>query len=454
MYLFGSNLGGCGVLKKRLGLLIAIFTALFIFSGCSISEIDKLYSLPKPAQEYLQLQKLIDAEIAAGSEYSAPTAGSLRQSIQLTDLDGDGTNEALVFLRNGDSQPEICVYRKIDGIFNLSTVIKGEGTAIGRIEYADINGDGVSEILVSWEVSSELRLVKAYSIKDWESSVLLTASCIDFQIGDLNSDGITDILTLSLETSGGKVDMYTIDSHNEVIQKSAKLSGSFKTVDRFRIADIENKVPAIFVEGQFRDKESSSLITDIVIYTGGELKNITVNSVNGDSPTKRDYPVYSTDIDGNGSLDVPIAEKLKPSQGNNEYYVFDWYSFNASGKSELCASTYHCYTDGWYFTLPTEWRKNISIRRESSLPGERATVFSTLDENGKETDLLTVYTLSDENRIDRAKLNNRFVLLSSQTTIYAAELNTDGDNAATESEKQEIINRFHLIYTEWNTGDL
>ena len=442
------------MLNKRLRLLCAVIAALTLLSGCSISEIDKLYSLPKPSQEYLQLQKLIDAEIAAGSEYSAPTAGSLRQSIQLTDLDGDGTNEALVFLRNSDAQPEICVYRKIDGEFALATVIKGEGTAIGRIEYADINGDGLSEILVSWEVSSELRLLKVYSVKDWESSALLTASCIDFQIGDLNSDGTTDILALSLETSGGKVDMYTIDRQNDVIQKTAKLSASLKTVDRFRIADIVNKVPAIFVEGQFKDKESSSLITDIVIYSGGGLKNLTVNSVNGDSPTKRDYPVYSTDIDGNGSLDVPLAEKLSSSQGNNDYYVFDWYSFDASGKSELCASTYQCYTDGWYFTLPTEWRKNIFIRRESSLPGERATVFSTLDENGKQTDLLTVYTLSDENRIDRAKLGSRFVLLSSQTTIYAAELNTDSGLPADESAKQEIIKRFHLIYTEWNTGDL
>ncbi len=442
------------MLNKRLGLLFAIFTALFVLSGCSGSEIDKLYSLPKPSQEYLQLQKLIDAEIAAGSEYSAPTAGSLRQSIQLTDLDGDGSNEALVFLRNGNQQPEICLYRKIDGKFALATVIKGEGTAIGRIEYSDINGDGFSEILVSWEVSSELRLLKVYSVKDWESSALLTASCIDFQIGDLDSDGTTDILTLSLETSGGKVDMYTIDKHNEVIQKTAKLSSSLKTADRFRIADIADNVPAVFVEGQFKDKENSSLLTDIVIYTGGELKNITMNSLTGDSATKRNYPVYCTDIDGNGSLDVPIAEKLSSSQGNNDYYIFDLYSFDASGKSELCASTYHCYTDGWYFTLPTEWRKDILVRRESSLPGERSTVFFKVDENGKRTDLLTVYTLSDENRIDRAKINNRFVLLSSQTTIYAAELNTDGDKSADESEKQKIIKLFHLIYTEWNTGDV
>ena len=439
---------------KRQGLFVAIFTVLFVLSGCSMAEIDKLYSLPKPSKEYLQLQKLIDSEVTAGSEYSAPTAGSLRQSIQLTDIDGDGTNEALVFLRNSEQQPEICIYRNDNGNYALATVIKGEGTAVGRVEYADLNGDGYSEILVSWEVSSELRLLKVYSVKDWESSVLLTTSCIDFQIGDLDSDGTTDILTLSLETGGGKVDMYTLDKQNEVIQKTAKLSFSLKTADRFRIASIENKSPAVFVEGQYKDKESSSLLTDIIVYTDGELKNITMNSIVGDSGTKRNYPVYCTDIDGNGSLDVPLVQKLSSSQENADYYVFDWYSYDSSGKRELCASTYHSYTDGWYFTLPTEWRKNLTVRRESSLPGERATVFSTVDGSGKRTDLLTIYTLSDENRIDRAKLNSRFVLLSSQTTIYAAELNTESGTTADENQKQEIIERFHLIYTEWNTGDL
>ena len=45
-----------------------------------------------------QLQSLIDEELASGSEYAAPTHGSYRQSVQLSDVDGDGADEALAFL--------------------------------------------------------------------------------------------------------------------------------------------------------------------------------------------------------------------------------------------------------------------------------------------------------------------------------------------------------------------
>jgi len=440
-------------MKGRRKLFAAFAAALFLLSGCSIAEIDELYSLPRAPQEYLALQELIDAEIRAGSEYSAPTAGSLRQSIQLTDLDGDGTNEALAFLRNQELQPEICIYRKDGEAYKAAGRIVGDGTAIGRVEYEDLNGDGISEILVSWEVNAEMRLLKAYSIMDWNPAVLLTASCVDFLIADPDSNGTDDILALNLETSGGKVDMFTLNGHGDVLQKSAKLSASLKSADRFRVATITGGIPAIFVEGQYISDDSGYLLTDIIIYSNGELKNITLSSQTGDSVAKRHYPVYSTDIDGNGTLDVPFAEKL-PGPVSSDYYIFDWYSYDRDGNAEKCASTYHDYTDGWFFKLPDDWRSGIAVRRESTVSGERAIIFSTYDAtSGQVTDRLTIYTLSDENRTDRATLDGRFVLLGSGTVIYAAKVNTDS-GAADEAEKQQIIDRFHLISSEFNTGAL
>ncbi len=432
-------------MEKKRRLLAAIAAALFLLSGCSLVSIDGLYSLPQAPKEYLQLQELIDEEIRSGSEYSAPTAGSLRQSIQLTDLDGDGTNEALAFLRNKDLQPEICVYRKTDGNYRAEAVITGDGTAIGRVEYEDIDGDGTSEILVSWEVSAELRLLNAYTMKDWTPAVLLTASCLDFRLGDLDGNGMTDVLALDLGTSGGKVDMYTADRSGNITQKSANLSASLKTADRFRIAEIEDGTPAVFVEGQYLTEGSNSLLTDIFVYADGELKNIMCGETD-DSDAKRQYSVYSTDIDGNGTLDVPFAEKIA---GSPDYWILDWYTYDGDGNSVKCASTYHDFTDGWFFVLPEEWRSTITISRENPVSGERAVIFSSADEaTGKLSDRLVIYTFTDENRADRAQSDGRFELISSGTVVYAAKIM---ENGATE---QEITNRFHLISSEFNTGAL
>ncbi len=69
--------------------------SVLLLSGCYSGGIDQYFSPPQPSEEYLQLQELIDEELSSGCEFAAPTQGSFRQSVQFTDLDGDGMDEAL-----------------------------------------------------------------------------------------------------------------------------------------------------------------------------------------------------------------------------------------------------------------------------------------------------------------------------------------------------------------------
>lgn len=438
-------------MKKRILLLALCAAALFALAGCAMVGVDELYSLPRASKEYLQLQELIAAETAAGSEYAAPTVGSLRQSIQLVDLDKDGDNEVLAFLRNKNLQPEICIYRKVGESYEAAIRLVGDGSTVGRVEYEDFDGDGVLDILVSWEVNAEMRLLKVYSIHDWNSAVLLTASCIDFLPGDVDANGKTELFVLNLDDSGGKVSLYTVDARNEVLESTAKASASLQTANRFRLASIAGGVPAVFLEGEFLVEDSSYLLTDIFVCTGDELKNIMLEGSPGDSLAQRRYPIYCTDIDGNGSLDVPFPERMQGAAAS-EYYIFDWYTFAADGGRVKSASTYHSFTDGWFFALPEDWRSQISIRKESKLPGERAVIFSLASgERGETRTLLTIYILTDENRTERARMDGRFVIESSGSVVYAAKL---ADAEADEAARQEVIDRFHLITSEFNTGTL
>lgn len=439
-------------LKKR---AIAVFcAALMTLSGCSLTETDDLYSLPQPAKEYLQLQKLIDDEIADGCEYAAPTAGSQRQSVQLTDLDGDGTNEALAFLRSKDQQPLVCVYAKKDGAYALRARITGDGSAVGRVEYADLDGDGLDELVISWEAASEMQLMTAYSLGSGTASALFKASCLDFQTGDMNGDGRDDVMALNLDESGGRLDCFSVSKHRDVTKKSAELSASLKKADRFRIGQIAGSVPAAFVEGPFSESDSGSLLTDIVVFSAGGLKNITLDPATGDSRLKRRGSAYCTDIDGDGALDVPVPETQNGMRETADSSVYDWYTFSADGSSSLAASTCHCYTDGWFLTLPEGWRGRLSVRRTSTVSGEHALVLSVKDDSGTTADVLTVFTLTDENRADRAKLGGRFVLMDSGTVIYAAEINAASGFPEADDVRQEVKDRFHLITTDWITGAL
>lgn len=441
-------------LKLQKALLTAFLAGLMLLSGCSLTETEELYSLPQPSKEYLQLQKLIDAEIASGCEYAAPTAGSQRQSVQLTDLNGDGTNEAVAFLRNQDLQPIICVYRKTNGEYALEERIAGNGSAVGRVEYADLDGDGNCEIVVSWEAASEMQLMNAYKLSGGTASELLRASCIDFQTGDMNGDGRDDVVTLSLGENGGRVDCFSVSRHRNVLQKTTQLSSSLKKADRFRIGQIAGNVPAAFVEGPYDANDDDCLLTDIVVFSGDTLKNITLDPETGESRFKRHGGAYCTDIDGDGSLDVPVPDTQYGLRDSTESSVFDWFTCSADGSTSMCASTYHCYTDGWYLTLPEDWRGKTTARRMSAVSGELAVILSLQDESGVAKDVLTIYTLTDENRADRAKLGGRFALFDSGTVVYAAEIDDARFLSAGGNAQEDVRERFHLITTDWITGAL
>lgn len=440
-------------MKKMFLVLAALLTPLLL-CGCSMADVDELYSLPQPQEEYLQLQTLIDAEITGGSEYSAPTAGSQRQSVQLTDIDGDGSNEAVAFFRNSSSVPVICVYRVENGQYVPAVTITGEGTGIGRVEYSDLDGDGVSEIIVSWKISMDIVTMRAYSVRSWSSSVLHTTNCTDFLIGNLSGGQNPEVLVLRFTDDGGYVESYSTDKAGEQTISSAKLSASLTYADRFRYASIAGGTPAIFVEGHYERDDKDWYLTDVITASEGRLVNITMNSSAGNSSTQRSTAVYSQDIDNDGVMEIPISTGLyKQPKVDAEYYVFDWYDYDASGRRTLSASTYHCYSDGWYYVIPQQWRDSLTIRRETGKSGERTIVLSTVDEaTAAVTDRLTIYTLSDENRRDRARLKGRFILISGETVIYAAKLHSDDNAPVTEEEKNDVISRFHLIYSEWMPG--
>ena len=106
----------------RPGAFLLLAALLFCLSGCYSGNIDQYFSLPMASEEYRQLQSLIDEELASGSEYAAPTHGSYRQSVQLSDVDGDGADEALAFFRDSGKNPKINIYSSEDGEYRRGLI--------------------------------------------------------------------------------------------------------------------------------------------------------------------------------------------------------------------------------------------------------------------------------------------------------------------------------------------
>ena len=419
---------------------------LLSLSGCYSGNIDQYFSLPQPSEEYLQLQKLIDLEISDGCEYAAPTGGSYRQSVQFNDLNGDGLDEALAFFRDADSEPKINIYTVVGKEYRKILTINGEGQSIGSIDYADMDNDGHLDLVVAWQIATGMNLLSVYSLLNWTGEVLLSTDSSEFLIGDLNADGREDLLTLRGVSSGSYMaDMYTFSPDRDPQAASAALSGGIYELRRVRTVTLADRSAALMVESVLG---TGDIVTDLLVCRDGALINLTLNPSTGVSETKRSYSlVYAQDIDGDGATEIPHPQRLY-SQSGEVFWSIAWYRYDSSGRANLVMTTYHCVSDGWYLVLPNGWDTGLTVRREDSVPGERAIVLSQLGTDGSINDLVAIYTITGENRADRADSRGRFLLLEENATVFSAEILDPKVN------QNDIQKRFFRIYSDWSSGSV
>ena len=446
---------------KRLSRIIAavLVTAAVsaMLSGCIGDPAEIYYSVPQATERFIQLQEKIDEVISGGATFAPPAAGQNRQSVQLQDLDGDGSNEAIAFFKvQGEKPLRVYVFSDNGGVFEQRTVIEGEGTSVDSITYTDMNSDGTKEFLVGWRMGSTVKMLTMYSVLDFQPVELASTDYSTYTVTDIDRDGDSEALVINKsESDAATATLYNLMSDGEMVSSAAYLSKDTGTVARVMRGRLTDDRAAVFIDST---RGEGGLVTDVfTLDDDGNLKNITLRTRNGASTaTMRSAAVYCSDINDDGRMDVPFPRTLF-QQSETVYYVIDWYDYGSSGRRSIAMTTYHNYSDGWYLVIPEEWGDDITVRREDAQQGERTIVFSRVTEAETESgtqeveDFLRIYTLTGDNKRELSALSGRFRLLARSDAIFAAEILDDRGIGISE---QLVRDNFKIIYSDWSTGAL
>ncbi len=440
--------------KRVLAVLLALIALLL--SGCS-EEPETLYRLPKLPGGYYELQRAIEQVLASGAEHISPASGFNRQAVQLTDIDGDGEAEGVAFFHFNETQPlRIYIFKKDGDRYKVAGVIKEDGEAVDSISYASLTGGGSNEIIVGLQAGKgALKAISVYSMSSGSPVELMSSDYSDYTVYDIDADGKNELMLIRHDTVGltGVVEEYSYRDNALKLWSSAELSQGVSALKRVKSGYLTHHTPALYIAGLI-DKDS--ILTDVLACRFGKLVNISLDaSTHMSGETLRQYTVYATDIDGDGVLDLPQAEKLPPYESDartGDFWKINWRSYSLSGETTYVLSTYHNFSDGWYFELPKAWEGNLTMTRRDTVSGERAMVFACLDAQKKAQDLLTIYTLTGDYREQRAKSDGRFIIYRRSDTIIAAKLwdTAPKDLALT---REQVIAACKFIARDWLTGE-
>ena len=111
-------------------------------------------------------------------------------------------------------------------------------------------------------------------------------------------------------------------------------------------------------------------------------------------------------------------------------------------------TTYHNIADGWYLTVPKDWKDQITLSRNDFATGQRAVSFYHLRANGQReaSPFLVIYKFTSQ--FERAETSSRFILREEEDAVYAAAF-YESSNWDCGMDSAELQAAFHLIQSSW-----
>lgn len=430
--------------------LILLLSAMLL-SGCMLQTVEDMYCLPKRSEDHDHLQSTIDA-VMAELQYAAPLSGENRQSLQMADLNGDGTDEYLVFAKSDSDAPlRILIFQNTADGYTLMTTVNGQGTAFDRVEYVDIDGDGAQELVVGCRVSDQiLGHVAVYSLAGGEAKQLLGANYGQFLTCDLNNDRCSELMILSPgETDAQRGAALLYHWKNGRMERSAEveLSSAVEHIKRIMVGKLHGGTPAVYVAGS---SDGNAIVTDVLSMKSGVFTNISFSNESGTSVrTLRNYYVYADDVDDDGVLELPslITMASAHSQGREDRYLIRWFAMDLEGAEVDKLYSFHNFAGGWYVCLDNEWATQLSV--EQTNDAYRFFVWDA--DKQKNIPIFTIFALTGQNRDADAVEDGRFVLHRTDRVVYAGLLEEDA--AEYGITQINLINDFRLIQKDWNMGE-
>ena len=434
--------------KKYLVLLLA---AMLLLSGCSMRTADQMYAIPKRSERYMDLQNQIDGAMD-GLSYCAPLSGENRQTVQMADLNGDGTQEYLVFAKGSSERPlRILIFAQQAEEIVLWDTIESNGTAFEQIEYVNMDDVPGAELVVGCQLSDQLmRSVSVYHFPGGKAQRLLNTNYSKYLTVDMDGNRVKELFVLrpgQTETDSGVAELYgmvdgTIQRSNEV-----NMSGPADKLKRILAGKLNDGHVAVYAASAV---DESSLITDVFVWMGESLANISFSSESGTSVhTLRNYYVYAEDIDSDGVVELPSLIPMLTfgeNTGNQRHDLIRWYALQSDGREVDKRYTYQNFVDGWYMELQPDWASRLTVIQQGNTH-EFYLWNSSFDAVQK---LMTVTVLTGQDREAQSQKEGCILLTKTDTAIFAATLESDSKSFGITPEN--VTQSFHLIQQDWITS--
>jgi hypothetical protein len=351
---------------KRLKILILSIVLALSSTGCIgiNTSVQDLLSPPKLPVQLEEIRQVLDARYEEELVYINPVEGSNTNSTQFVDLDQDGTDEVVVFHKlERTSEPlRVTVLHMEDSGWRVDESIRGIGFDISEVQYSDLNGDGNKEILIGWQGGNTIKKgLTVYSFDQGQIKFEFETSYTEFAVGDLTGNGKLELIVIELDRTEGlsMATLYDCDfTYLDETQMEGFINGYYNTVVGSASPDRT---------GYFLDASTGahSAFTDLLVYEDGQLTNVFYDPKwRRVDKTYKAYPAQSTDVDGDGIIEIPLLRSPFGYEGSSmaeTEWITTWYKWDGNTGLIFNSESYTNGRLGFEYHFPFKWKQNMTV---------------------------------------------------------------------------------------------
>lgn len=356
----------------RIIALVLSFVFCFLLSGCDlfITDTAELLMPPTLSGELRPIAEAINKSVQGPYILKYPSSGNYRSAVVQEDIDADGIFEAFAFYSMGAGEE---LTMQINAIVKKENVWESVGEqkivagGVDKIEFCDLDNDGVKEILVGWQIygTSEMQLA-VYSLKENTLIQRMLKKYTHFITCDLDEDDVNEILVIESATSEATnlASLFILTDDTVTELSKAQLDITSKTIGDPVLSTLSNGRPAVYID----EVKGVGAITEVLFMEKGVLVNPLLDSETGETNlTLRSVSFSIKDINNDGLIEIPVqvnVPSVAKSEVNEKLYLTNWNSFN--GEFLTVQTTMMINTnDGYYFTIPQKWIDKIAILKDT-----------------------------------------------------------------------------------------
>ena len=361
--------------------LIALLMSATLLGGCSglNTTLDSLLSPPKLTEYQTAVYNALIQTTGDQVELTYPRSGDYRSAFVIYNLDDEPTSEAIVFYRLPETSQS-------EGGLRMSFLDQQEGQWVsvldrplmGRevesVSFSDF-GMGMNIVVRCSVLSQSEQTVNVLNYRDGKVEELYRGSYVFLESTDMDSDGYNELFLINYDAALGYhnahlLTYYEDEEGNTVFGavSTVPLNTDVMAVQRMNRQKLEYNECIVFLD---YSKGSGVFGTQLLRCLG---KNLTQIYSEGLTRRNNNYTptLYSTDIDGDGILEIPVTSPL-PGYENllipEQLYSVEWYYADAENPFFAPTKKSVSYISAgleYMFYIPVRWQGLVTAERSDN----------------------------------------------------------------------------------------